>query len=322
MPFANGTCFKPSVFTLIGIPGLESVQHWVGIPFFISFILATFGNALLVTIIRIEHSLHEPMYIFLAVLAATDLGLTFCITPKMLAIFWLQSREIHFDSCLIQMYFTHTFQCMESGILLAMAFDRYVAICEPLRHSAILTKKVLITIIMAVTLRASIIIILCPLLIKLRLKHFRTTVISHSYCEHMAVVKLAAENVRVNKAYGLFVAFSVLGFDVIFIFLSYAFIFQAVFKLPQKEARFKAFNTCTAHIFVFLQFYILTFFTSFIHRFGFNVAPYVHILLSNLYLLVPPLLNPIVYGVKNKQIREEVIKIYVIKTNNAFYNFV
>ncbi|XP_069326605.1 olfactory receptor 52A5-like [Eulemur rufifrons] len=313
MPLTNGTFFKPSIFTLTGIPGLESVQHWIGIPFFISFILAIIGNGVLLTIIRTERSLHEPMYIFLAVLAATDLGLTLCITPKMLAIFWLQSREIHFESCLIQMYFTHTFQCMESGTLLAMAFDRYVAICDPLRHSAVLTKRVLIVIIMVVTIRASVIIIICPLLIKLRLKYFRTTLISHSYCEHMAVVKLAAENVKVNKAYGLFVAFSVLGFDVIFIFLSYAFIFQAVFKLPQKDARLKAFNTCTAHIFVFLQFYILTFFTSFIHRFGLSVAPYVHILLSNLYLLVPPLLNPIVYGVKTKQIREGVIKMFTPK---------
>ncbi|XP_045412912.1 olfactory receptor 52A5-like [Lemur catta] len=313
MPLANGTFFKPSIFTLIGIPGLESVQHWIGIPFFISFILAIIGNGLLLTIIRTERSLHEPMYIFLAVLAATDLGLTLCITPKMLAIFWLQSREIHFESCLIQMYFTHTFQCMESGTLLAMAFDRYVAICDPLQHSAVLTKRVLVVIIMVVTIRASVIIIMCPLLIKLRLKYFRTTLISHSYCEHMAVVKLAAENVKANKAYGLFVAFSVLGFDVIFIFLSYAFIFRAVFKLPQKEARLKAFNTCTAHIFVFLQFYILTFFTSFIHRFGLSVAPYVHILLSNLYLLVPPLLNPIVYGVKTKQIREGVIKMFTPK---------
>nr|XP_003421491.1 olfactory receptor 52A5-like [Loxodonta africana] len=314
MPHTNDTFFKPSIFTLIGVPGLEFMQHWIGIPFFISFILAMIGNSLLITIIRTERSLHEPMYIFLAVLAATDLGLTLCITPKMLAIFWLQSREIRFDSCLIQMYFTHTFQCMESGILLAMAFDRYVAICEPLRHSAILTKKALISIILVVIIRASVIIIMCPLLIKLRLKHFRTTVISHSYCEHMAVVKLASENVRANKAYGLFVAFSVLGFDVVFIFLSYAFIFHAVFKLPQKEARFKAFNTCTAHIFVFLQFYILTFFTSFIHRFGFNVAPYVHILLSNLYLLVPPLLNPIVYGVKTKQIQKRVIKMFTTKS--------
>ncbi|XP_046494011.1 olfactory receptor 52A5-like [Equus quagga] len=313
MALTNDTFFKPSLFTLVGVPGLESVQHWIGIPFFISFILAVIGNGLLITIIHTERSLHEPMYIFLAVLAATDLGLTLCITPKMLVIFWLHSREIQFDCCLIQMYFTHTFQCMESGILLTMAFDRYVAICEPLRHSAIFTKKVLISIITVVTIRASLIIIMCPLLIKLRLKHFRTTVISHSYCEHMAVVKLAAENVRINKAYGLFVAFSVLGFDVIFIFLSYAFIFQAVFKLSQKEAQLKAFNTCTAHIFVFLQFYILTCFTSFIHRFGFNVAPYVHILLSNLYLLVPPLLNPIVYGVKTKQIRETVIKMFTPK---------
>ncbi|XP_044521854.1 olfactory receptor 52A5-like [Gracilinanus agilis] len=310
MPSSNRTFFNPSVFTLIGIPGLESVQHLIGIPFFISFTLAVIGNSLLIIIIRAERSLHEPMYIFLAVLATTDLGLTLCITPKMLAIFWLWMREIHFNTCLVQMYFTHTFQCMESGILLAMAFDRYIAICNPLRHSAILTKKVLINIILAVTIRAAIIIIMCPLLIKLRLKIFKTTFISHSYCEHMAVVRLAAVDTKANKIYGLFVAFSVLGFDVIFIFISYSLIFRAVFKLPQKEARLKAFNTCTAHIFVFLQFYILTFFTSFIHRFGFNVAPYVHILLSNLYLLVPPLLNPIVYGVKTKQIREGMIKIF------------
>ncbi|XP_072472741.1 olfactory receptor 52A5-like [Notamacropus eugenii] len=310
MQSLNRTFFNPSIFTLIGVPGLESVQHWIGIPFFISFILAMIGNSLLIIIIRSERSLHEPMYIFLAVLAATDLGLTLCITPKMLAIFWLQVREIHFNSCLVQMYFTHTFQCMESGILLAMAFDRYVAICNPLRHSAILTKKVLINIIMAVTIRAAIIIIMCPVLIKLRLKIFKTTFISHSYCEHMAVVRLAAVDTKANKVNGLFVAFSVLGFDVIFIFISYSLIVRAVFKLSQKEARLKAFNTCTAHIFVFLQFYILTFFTSFIHRFGFNVAPYVHILLSNLYLLVPPLLNPIVYGVKTKQIREGMMKIF------------
>lgn len=97
-------------------------------------------------------------------------------------------------------------------------------------------------------------------------------------------------------------AFSVLGFDVIFIFLSYVFIFQAVFKLPQKEARFKAFNICTAHIFVFLQSYILTFFTSFIHRFGFNVAPM--FTFCSQTSLVPALLNPIVYRLKTKKIRE------------------
>uniref|UniRef100_A0A8D2B161 Olfactory receptor n=1 Tax=Sciurus vulgaris TaxID=55149 RepID=A0A8D2B161_SCIVU len=310
MPFINGTCFKPSVFTLIGIPGLESVQHWIGIPFLISFILASFGNGLLITIIHNEHSLHEPMYVFLAVLAATDLGLTLCITPKMLAIFWLQSREIHFDSCLIQMYFTHTFQCMESGILLAMAFDRYVAICEPLRHSSILTKKVLISIIMVVTVRASVIIIMCPLLIKLRLKHFRTTVISHSYCEHMAVVKVAAENTRIRRAYSLIVAFLTGGVDFILIICSYVLILHTVFHLPSKDARLKTLGTCVSHVCVILVFYTPAFFSFLTHRFGHHVAPHIHIFVANIYLLVPPMVNPIIYGVRTKRIRDRFLKFF------------
>ncbi|KAF5922104.1 hypothetical protein HPG69_006218 [Diceros bicornis minor] len=140
----------------------------------------------------------------------------------------------------------------------------------------------------------------CLILIKCRVKHYQTPVVSHSYCEHMAIVKLAAEDVGINKIYGLFVAFSILGLDVIFITLSYIRIFITVFTLPQKEARFKAFNTCIAHICAFLEF-------------GFHIPPYIHILLSNLYLLVPPMLNPVVYGVKTKHIRDRVSKIFYSK---------
>ena len=106
-------------------------------------------------------------------------------------------------------------------------------------------------------------------------------------------------------------AFSILGFDIIFIILSYVQIFITVFQLPQKEARFKAFNTCISHICVFLQFYILGFFSFFTHRFGSHIPPYVPILLSNLYLFVSPLLNPIVYRVKTKQICDHVLTIFV-----------
>ena len=126
----------------------------------------------------------------------------------------------------------------------------------------------------------------------------------------MAIVELAAEDIRVNKIYGLFVAFAILGFDIIFITMSYVRIFVTVFQLPQKEARVKAFNTCIAHICVFLPFYLLAFFSFFTHRFGSHIPPYVHILLSNLYLLVPPFLNPIVYGVKTKEIRRHVWKMF------------
>lgn len=304
----NSSIFMPSVFTLIGIPGLESVQCWIGLPFCVMYIIAVFGNSLIIVIIKIENSLHLPMYIFLAMLAATDVALSTCILPKMLGIFWFNLTEIYFDACLLQMGLIHSFQAIESGVLLAMALDRYVAICNPLRHATFFSQQLLTSIGVAVTLRPIILIAPSLLLIKYRLKLYKTTIIAHSYCEHMAIVKLAAEDVRVNKTYGLFVAFTILGFDIIFITLSYLQIFITVFQLPQKEARLKAFNTCIAHICVFLQFYLLAFFSFFTHRFGSHIPPYVHILLSSLYLLVPPFLNPIVYGVKTKQICDHVLK--------------
>ncbi|KAF7474407.1 hypothetical protein GHT09_014854 [Marmota monax] len=312
----NGSFFMPSVFTLVGIPGLESVQCWIGIPFCTMYVIAVIGNSLILVIIKKENSLHIPMYIFLAMLAATDMALSTCILPKMLGIFWFHWPEISFDACLLQMGLVHSFQGTESGVLLAMALDRYVAICNPLRHATIFSQKLLTHLGVGVTMRSAILSLPSLLLIKCRLKLYQTTVISHSYCEHMAVVKLAAEDIRVNKVYGLFVAFAVLGFDIIFITMSYVRIFVTVFQLPQKEARVKAFNTCVAHICVFLPFYLLAFFSFFTHRFGSHIPPYVHILLSNLYLLVPPFLNPIVYGVKTKEIRRHVWKMFVSSPNS------
>ncbi|XP_070482811.1 olfactory receptor 52A5-like [Equus przewalskii] len=309
----NGSIFMPSVLTLTGIPGLESVQCWIGIPFSVMYLSAVIGNSLILVIIKYEKSLHKPMYIFLAMLGATDIVLSTCILPKMLGIFWFNLPEISFEACLLQMWFIHSFQAVESGVLLVMALDRYVAICDPLRHATIFSQRLLTRIGVGVTLRAAVLVAPSILLIKCRLKLYRTTIISHSYCEHMAIVKLAIEDIRINKIYGLFVAFTILGFDIIFVTLSYVQIFITVFRLPQKEARFKAFNTCIAHICVFLQFYLLAFFSFFTHRFGSHIPPYVHILLSNIYLLAPPFLNPIVYGVKTKQIRDHVLKMFFSK---------
>lgn len=306
----NVTYLNPGTVILIGIPGLEHVQFWIGFPFFTVCLVALLGNIILLIIIPAERSLHQPMYIFLAVLAGTDIGLCAAIAPKMLAIFWFRAYSMAFDACLAQLFFIHTLQGMESGILLAMAFDRYIAICDPLRHTSILTPSILGRMIVVVVIRAVVLVGLLPILIK-RLHHFRSIQIAHSYCEHMAVVKLAADDVQVNKICGLFVGFSVLGFDMVFIIISYALIFQAVFRLKQKEARLKAFNTCTAHIFVFLEFYILAFFSFFSHRLG-HVVPSTHILLSTIYLLLPPALNPIVYGVKNMVIRKRVAQIFFL----------
>nr|CAI9692042.1 unnamed protein product [Rangifer tarandus platyrhynchus] len=310
MSISNITVFMPSVFTLIGIPGLESVQCWIGIPFCVMYLIAMIGNALLLIIIKSEPSLHEPMYIFLGMLGVTDIALSTSIVPKMLTIFWFHIPEIYFDSCLLQMWLIHTFEGLESGFLLAMALDRYVAICYPLRHAAVFTPQLVTQVAAMVTLRATILVTPTLVLIKCRLHFYYTKVISHCYCEHMAIVKLAADDVSVNKIYGLFVAFTVAGLDLTCITLSYVQIFITVFRLPQKEARLKAFSTCIAHICVFLQFYLLAFFSFFAHRFGSHIPPYIHILFASIYLLVPPFLNPLVYGAKTKQIRIHVVKMF------------
>ncbi|XP_006117241.2 olfactory receptor 52R1-like [Pelodiscus sinensis] len=305
----TSTHSHPDTFLLGGIPGLEEAQFWIAFPFFIMYVIAVLGNVIVLFIIKTEPSLHEPMYLFLAMLASTDVLLSTSLVPKMLGIFWLNSREIGFHACLAQMFFVHAFSSVESGVLMAMALDRYVAICCPLRHSSILSIPIIVTIGSLVLARG--VLLVSPFsFLAHGLPFGQSCLIPHSYCEHMAVVKLVCGDTRVNVIYGLFVAFMVVGFDVLIISMSYAMILQAILRLPSTDARLKAFSTCASHLCVILAFYIPGLFTFLAHRFGHNVPHHVHIIIANLYLLAPPMLNPIVYGVKTKQIRERMLRIF------------
>ena len=128
-------------FMLVGIPGLEQAHVWIGIPFCVIYIVAIVGNCILLYLILVERSLHEPMFFFLSMLAMTDLTLSTAGVPKTLSIFWLGAQEITFPGCLTQMFFLHYSFVLDSAILMAMAFDRYVAICSPLRYNTILPPR-------------------------------------------------------------------------------------------------------------------------------------------------------------------------------------
>ncbi|XP_030404146.1 olfactory receptor 52R1-like [Gopherus evgoodei] len=307
---SNTTNFtNPSTFILLGIPGLEVAQVWISIPFCTMYAIAILGNFTILFIVKRETSLHEPMYYFLCMLAITDLVLSTSILPKMLSLFWFNSREINFSACLTQMYFIHCFSGMESGIFVAMAWDRYVAICDPLRHSIILTNPIVAKISLAVVLRGSMLILPYPFLAR-QWPYCRTNIIPHTYCEHIAVVKLACTDIHISSYYGLFLAFLVTGLDVFFIAVSYIQILRAIFSLPTKDARLKTFGTCSSHLCVILIFYIPALFSFLMHRFGHNLALHFHILIANVYLLVPPMLNPIIYGVRTKQIWNRLLLLF------------
>nr|XP_005290059.1 olfactory receptor 52R1-like [Chrysemys picta bellii] len=313
MSDSNTTDFtNPSTFILLGIPGLEVSHIWLSIPFCAMYTIAILGNFTILFIVKRETSLHGPMYYFLCMLAVTDLVLSTSILPKTLSIFWFNSREIDFSACLTQMYFIHCFSAIESGIFVAMGLDRYVAICDPLRHSTILTNHVVAKIGLAVVLRSGMLALPYPFLAR-RWPYCTTNIIPQSYCEHIAVVKLACTDIRISSYYGLFVVFSVIGLDVVFIAVSYTQILRAIFNLPTKDARLKTFGTFGSHLFVILAFYIPALFSFLTHRFGHSVPLHFHVLMANMYLLVPPMLNPIIYGVRTKQIRDRLLQFFTHK---------
>ncbi|XP_065254835.1 olfactory receptor 52R1-like [Emys orbicularis] len=303
---------NPSTFILVGIPGLEAAHVWISIPFFTMYAIAILGNFTILFIVRREPSLHGPMYYFLCMLAVTDLVLSTSTIPKMLSIFWFNSREISFSACLTQMYFIHCFSTMESGILLAMAFDRYVAICHPLRHSTILTNSVVAKIGLAVVLRSGILALPYPFLTRWW-PYCRTNIIPHFCCGHMAVVKLACADIRISSYYGQFDLFSVIGMDVFFIAVSYSLILRAIFHLPTKDARLKTFGTCISHVCAILVLYIPELFFSLMYRFGHNVPLHFLVLIPSVFHPVPPVLHPIIYGMRTKQIRGRLLQLFTHK---------
>ncbi|KAM9319702.1 olfactory receptor 52K1-like [Gastrophryne carolinensis] len=316
----NHSVFYPEAFILEGLPGFEFAYGWISVPMFIMFMMAILGNSLIMILITTEDRLHSPMYYLIWILSLMDMIVSCTVVLKMLSIFWQDLKEITFLSCLIQMFFIHCFSSVESGILMAMALDRYMAICNPLHYTTVLTNTLIIKIVLALIIRGIIIVTPCPVMAS-RLPYCQTLHIAQFYCDHMAVVKLACTDTSVNSAYGLTVVVLVIVCDMSLITVSYFLILRAVLKLPSKTSKKKAFSTCTSHILIILMTYTLGLFAIVTYRIG-HIALYSHIVLSNLYVLIPPALNPIIYGIKTKQIRMAAYNLFSpgLKLTGSFSN--
>ncbi|XP_032751692.1 LOW QUALITY PROTEIN: olfactory receptor 52J3-like [Rattus rattus] len=304
---SNRSVSHPATFFLIGIPGLEEIHAWISLPFCCIYLVALVGNTMILVVIKTGRSLREPMFYFLAILSSVDLALSTTSVPRMLGIFWFDAHEINFGGCVAQMFLIHALTGMEAEVLMAMAFDRYVAICVPLHYTTILTSRVLIGISICVVVRPALFI--CPMIYLIyRLPFCQAHVLAHSYCEHMGIAKLSCGNIHINAVYGLFVV-SLFLLNLVLIGISYGYILCVVFRL-HLMMHVKALSTCGSHVAVLCVFYIPSVFSFLTHRFGHNIPHYIHILVANLYLIIPPFLNPIIYGVRTKQIRERVLHIF------------
>ncbi|XP_039703694.1 olfactory receptor 51Q1-like [Pteropus medius] len=293
-------------FILTGIPGFEASHIWISIPFCCLYTISIMGNIAILTVIRSEPSLHQPMYLFLSMLALTDLGLTLTTLPTVMPLLWFNARAIGFEACFTQIFFIHTCSFMESSVLLAMSFDRYVAICRPLHYVTILTSQVIGRIGLAIICRCVLAVLPSLFLLK-RLPFCRSRLLSHSYCLHQDMIRLVCGDIRFNSWYGFALVLLIIVMDPLLIMLSYAMILKSVLGVASMIERLRALNNCLSHILAVLVLYVPMVGLSMTHRFAKHASPLVHVTMANIYLLAPPVMNPIIYSVKTKQIRQGII---------------
>ncbi|XP_039374666.1 olfactory receptor 51G2-like [Mauremys reevesii] len=310
MSAVNDTKLNSAVFFLTGIPGKEDVHLWISIPFCLMYVISIVGNSVILFIIKTDPSLHEPMYIFLSMLAITDLALSITSMPTILGMFLFNSREISLDACFAQVFFIHFLKCIESSVLLLMAFDRFTAICNPLRYVSILTLPRIGKMGLVCVLRGVALILPLPFLLR-RFRYCRANVLSHCYCLNQDVMKMACSDIRVNSIYGLSVSAFTVWLDSMLIFLSYVMILKTVLSITSHAECLRALNTCVSHLCAVLLFYTPMIGLSMLHRFGEGSSLLLQIPLGYIHVLVPPVMNPIVYSVKSKHLRARIIRVFI-----------
>uniref|UniRef100_A0A8C9J4Q1 Olfactory receptor n=2 Tax=Panthera tigris TaxID=9694 RepID=A0A8C9J4Q1_PANTA len=308
MPEVTNTTQGSFYFILTGIPGFEASHIWISIPFCCLYTISIMGNTTILTVISKEPSLHQPMYLFLSMLALTDLGLTLTTLPTVMQLLWFNVHEISFEACFAQFFFLHGFSFMESSVLLAMSFDRYVAICRPLHYASILTGEVIGKIGLAIICRCVLAVLPSLFLLK-RLPFCRSHLLSHSYCLHQDMIRLVCADIRVNSWYGFALVLLIIVMDPLLIVLSYTLILKSILGTASWTERFRALNNCLSHVLAVLVLYVPMVGVSMTHRFAKHASPLVHIIMANTYLLAPPVMNPIIYSVKTKQIRQGIFNL-------------
>ncbi|XP_060086461.1 olfactory receptor 51V1-like [Heteronotia binoei] len=298
------------VLGLSGFPGLETAHHWIGIPIFSAYLVAVLGNCTILYVIWAEPSLHQPMYYFLAMLATTDLGLCLTTVPTVLGVLWFQLRKVSKKACVAQLFIVHSFSFMESAVLFAMAVDRFLAVCFPLRYTALVTPSRVVRMGFGLLLRSTL-FLLPPVPFLLQFPYCPGAALSHSYCLHQDLIHLACANTAFNSLYALTLILLTMGCDLLFILISYSLILKTVLgRTSGGEGHHKALGTCVSHLCAVLVVYVPVLGLSVVHRFGQHASPLLHVVMGNIYILLPPLMNPIIYSIKTKQIYSRILQIF------------
>ncbi|XP_069828905.1 olfactory receptor 51I2-like [Dendropsophus ebraccatus] len=300
----NKTSFYPPYLTLYYGEISSEKNIYCSVVVF-GYLLIIAINAAVISTIALHKSLHEPMYIFIAALCINGLYGSTAFFPGLLYQLLQETHIISYVACVIQVYCIHTYGSFEMAILLSMAYDRYVSICNPLRYNTIMTSSKVYLLITGAWILPNILIgVLLILTIRLPLCQIQVLKL---YCDNWSVVRLSCVDTTVNNVFGLFVVFSLLGVPLLAILYSYIKIFRICMK-SSKEVREKALQTCTPHLITIVNFVVDTLFEILLYRFVPSKLPYeFRVIMSLQFIVIPPILNPFIYGVKMAEIKKRML---------------
>ncbi|KAM9098942.1 olfactory receptor 13C7-like [Sarcophilus harrisii] len=292
-------------FILLGF----SKHHNVEIALFVLslgiYLVILLGNSSLIVLSVLDSKLHNPMYFFLSNLSFMDIFGTSSFVPLMLVNFLSVRRTISFPGCALQMYITLALGTTECVLLAMMAYDRYVAICNPLRYTIIMNMRVCVQLASLSWIVGSVNSLLQTIL-ALRLSFCGNNIIDHFFCEILAVLKLACVDISLNAFVMMVAVVLVTLIPVLLIFISYVFIIVTILRVNSAEGRKKAFSTCSAHLAVVIIFYGTILFMYLKPK---AKDPDSDKLIALFYGTVTSMLNPIIYSLRNKEVKAAVLKI-------------
>ncbi|KAG8540221.1 hypothetical protein GDO81_019689 [Engystomops pustulosus] len=287
-------------FFLLGFQGSRLFRNALFLFFLFVFSGTICGNLLIVTIVATTRILHTPMYFFISQLSISDILLTSDIVPKMLQILVNNGGTITFSDCFAQFYFFCALEVFECFLLAVMSYDRYVAICNPLRYSSIVTNQLCVkmaAMCWILGFLTSFVLTFTPSLL-----HFEVATIDHFFCDLVPLLELASSDTSFVHLEMYIIGSPTIIIPTTIIVVSYTYIVITVLRIPSSTGRQKAFSTCSSHLIVVSIFYWTLFCVYVFPTKGQTVI--MSKMISLLYTVFTPLINPIIYSLRNKDIKK------------------
>jgi olfactory receptor len=292
-------------FVLLGLSGRQDVQQGLFALFFLVYGITVIANLGMILLIKLDSRLHTPMYYFMSNLSFCDICYSTIISPKMLADFLLKEKRIPCNLCALQMYFLGVFGDTECLILAVMAYDCYVAICNPLLYTTTMSTKLyiqLVAVAYAVGLVDSAVHTSCTF----QLSFCNSNVINHFSCDLPPLLALSCSDTSINEILLFIFSTLVIGCSIFHILLSYCYIIATICRMNSAEGRRKAFSTCTSHLMAVAIFHgtlFMYFQPSSLYSMDTDKMA------SVFYTVVIPMLNPLIYSLRNKDVKGALKKV-------------